>query len=211
MYVRGQTVRNEMKFDRRGKLALCSILVAVLLVGGFLAMAGPVAAHEGHEDGEDEDGENVTTTSEGENVTVTIDDDGEAFSLEPAPEQVVTGSISLEEGTEIRVVVVVMSDTPFQRTQQTEVGPGGTFAATFDLSDAPPDTQFMLLVEYETDSETVVVDDRVKGTIASTNDTPSHGETTSTDGQAGPGILGAVLAGVVGLVLVTRQGQRARR
>lgn len=202
-----------MEFDRRGKLAICSILVAVLLVGGFVAMAGPVVAHEGHEDGEDEDGENENTTiSEDENVTVTIDDDGEVFSLYPAPEQVVTGTISLEEGSEIKVVLVVMRDTPFQRTQQVEVGPGGTFAATFDLSDAPPDAQFTLLVEYETDSGTGITNEGVRGTIASTTDTSSvHGETTATEGQAGPGILGAVLAGVVGLVLVTRRGQRAGR
>lgn len=183
-------------FDRRGQLVIGSIVVVVLLVGGFVAMAGPVAAHEGHDD-----------ETEDANVTATIDSDGEVLTLDPAPEQVVTGTTSLEEGSEIAVVLVVRSETPFQRTQQVEVGAGGAFSATFDLGDASPNTPFTLVVEYETDSGTVIASDRVRGTTASTTET-SDGtgevETTATEGQAGPGLIGVALA-VLALVVLARR------
>jgi|GEM_PF-873913 len=72
-----------------------------------------------------------------------IDHDGANLTLEAGPNQTVTGETGLDPGTTVQVRVVSTDDAnPYLFAGETTVAEDGTFAATLDLSDVPPNTTF---------------------------------------------------------------------
>ncbi|MFC7176906.1 BGTF surface domain-containing protein [Halosegnis marinus] len=88
-----------------------------------------------------------------------LDYDGDALTLANTTDQRVTGVTDLADGTEVTVRLRASGDSPFLHTDTATVE-NGTFAATFDLSNVPADTNFVATVTAdevvaETDGEVV--------------------------------------------------------
>lgn len=110
----------------RGVLACRGLAVLFALVLAVGLLCPPAAATEDH--------------------PAEIDED---LHLEAAGNQTVTGSSTLDAGTKITVRIRSSGENPFLRQRQVMIDEGGTFAATFDLSPAPPGAEYTAVVVGE--------------------------------------------------------------
>ncbi|NLV11556.1 hypothetical protein GOC74_16635 [Halomicrobium mukohataei] len=81
--------------------------------------------------------------------TATIDYEGEELTVEAAPGEQISGETTLPPGTRLTVrIESASSASPFLKRLEATVADDGTFTATGDLSDLPPDTAFEAAVVY---------------------------------------------------------------
>ncbi|WP_018256250.1 BGTF surface domain-containing protein [Halomicrobium katesii] len=111
--------------------------------------------------------------------TATIDSEGEELTVEAAPGEQLSGETTLPPGTRLTVrIESTTSAAPFLKRLEATVADDGTFTATGDLSDLPPDTAFEATVVY---NATVI--GRQSGQIVPcTSDctaTPRHSDTAT--------------------------------
>lgn len=70
----------------------------------------------------------------------------EPLGLQAAGNQTVTGTSSLDAGTEITIRLRSADESPFLKQRQTTVEADGSFEATFDLSSTEPGTEYTAVV-----------------------------------------------------------------
>ncbi|MEF8915672.1 BGTF surface domain-containing protein [Natronomonas sp.] len=78
-----------------------------------------------------------------EDYPADIDED---LHLEAAGNQTVTGTSTLDAGTEVTVRIRSSGENPFLMQRQVAIREDGTFAATFDLSSVPPGSEYTAVV-----------------------------------------------------------------
>lgn len=102
-----------------------TVAVAVLVVAsiGTVALAGPPTP-----------GASALGTPATDDPSTTIDHEGDTLTLRTAPNQTITGSTTLEQGTELRVTVRSTGGSPFLMTATTSVDGDGRFSVTMDFS-----------------------------------------------------------------------------
>jgi PGF-CTERM protein len=137
-----------------------------------------------------DDNEAVSAQFEVTDRTASFDSSQETADNEPlvttqnAAGQTVSGTTSVAPGTNVTVRARATGDSPFLKTQEVEVQPDGTFAATLDFSDVSTGTNFTLTVPNQGFEDNVETDGRVapKPTASvSISDQTTDGTTVTVD------------------------------
>ncbi|WP_458185656.1 BGTF surface domain-containing protein [Haladaptatus sp. NG-WS-4] len=124
------------------RLKYISMLLAVLVVASF--SAGGTAALASHSV-ESVDGATFDhDTSDANNSSVSLDYEGEKVVLDNAPNQTISGTSTLDSGTNLSVQVHATGT--FFKSTVVSVQPNGTFNATFDFEEYEHGTEFGVIV-----------------------------------------------------------------
>ena len=108
------------------------------------------------------DGDTELTTADGEVVSGTTLD-SESLTVSNAPEQTISGTTSVEPGTELEVKLdSPTSSDPFVKRPEATVQDDGSFTVTADFSDNEPGTEFEVTV-LDGDTELTTADGQVTG------------------------------------------------
>lgn len=154
--------------------------------------------------------------------TASFDTDADVIVLETGPEQTITGTTSLDEGTSVTVRMrSVNGSEPFLKSAKATVEQDGEFTAVFDTTGIVPansTARFTVTLSTAntsriTEAEGVIVGDNAE----CTTETPSKTSTTSPESTTTPGTTAAnapgfgtvvAFAGLVlaGGLLTVRQG-----
>lgn len=91
----------------------------------------------------------VASADAGTAPNASIDYDGERLNVDSAPDQVISGTSTLEEDSQVTVRVRSSdSSSPFLSQSVLNASEGGDFAASFDFDDVEPGTEFAVSVHH---------------------------------------------------------------
>ncbi|WP_255196581.1 DUF7282 domain-containing protein [Halorarius litoreus] len=103
-------------------------------------------------------------------------------TVDSAADQQISGTTNLAPGTELTIRARSTGDSPFLKSNTTEVGPNGTFSGTFDFSNVSQDTQFTVTIPnrgFEDNVETPGIVAPAPTATVTINDQTSDGTTAT--------------------------------
>lgn len=95
-----------------------------------------------------------------QDAAIEIQYEGEVLALEPAPNQTIQGTSTLEPGTEVAVRLQSTGDSPFIKSTRTTVSQDGSWSVSFDLSGIDP-TTIRVIVQANDGNVTTETDGRI--------------------------------------------------